>query len=96
MNAAAIIQEAKEWTLSKGEALYCDHAGNVWVGRDGCQPSNACFLANHADTCNEDFDWHEVKSAIADYLDEDRKSKETWENESIWNQTARNQSEAHN
>ena len=69
MNAAAIIQEAKEWTLSRGEALYCDRQGHVWIGRDGCQPSNACFLANHQDTCNDEFDWSEVQSLVQSYLE---------------------------
>jgi hypothetical protein len=72
MTAAQIIDEARDWILSRGEALYCDHAGNVWVGRDGCQPSNACFLANHQDTCNDDYDWKEVQRLVESYLNKRR------------------------
>jgi hypothetical protein len=91
--AAAIIAEAKEWTLSKGEALYCDRQGRVWVGRDGCQPSNACFIVNHEDSENECFNWSQVEDSILAWLFDEKEEKERWENQSTWSQVASNQSE---
>ena len=70
MNAAAIIQEAKEWTLSRGEALYCDHAGNVWIGLDGCQPSGSCCIWVHDGIDEADLDWREIEATIAAWIGE--------------------------